>query len=186
MKSLRLLLLAAVITIVAGIFSACINGNDDNTDYSDWRSLNIKYLDSIEESTTADGSREYMRLVPSTAPATFILMKWHNNRSLTQSGLMPLGNSKVDVKYRGRLVNGMPFDSSYNNRSHGDSVYRTTPLSNVIGFGSALMNMHEGDSVTVMIPYQAGYGNVTTGKIPAFSTLIFDIKLKKVYTYEIP
>lgn len=186
MKSLRLLPLAAVLIAASGAFTACINGNDDNTDYTQWRSLNIKYLDSVEEAVAPDGGLEYTRIVPSTAPATFILMKWHNDRALTLSGLMPLGNSKVDVKYHGRLVSGMPFDSSYNKRSHGDSIYRTTPLSNVVGFGSALMNMHEGDSVTVMMPYQAGYGNVATGKIPPFSTLIFDIKLKKVYTYEIP
>ena len=48
----------------------------------------------------------------------------------------------------------------------------------------AMMNMHVGDSCSVIVPYQQGYGSVTMGKVKPFSTLVFDIKLVSIYGYE--
>ena len=45
------------------------------------------------------------------------------------------------------------------------------------GFQIALLNMHIGDRWVVYIPYELGYGKRTSGPIPAFSTLVFEIEL---------
>lgn len=45
------------------------------------------------------------------------------------------------------------------------------------GWQLALQRMHVGDKWVVYIPYTMGYGNRTSGPIPAFSTLIFEVEL---------
>ena len=39
------------------------------------------------------------------------------------------------------------------------------------------MSMHRGDHWTVYIPHQLGYGTSASGTVPAYSTLIFDLRL---------
>ena len=50
-------------------------------------------------------------------------------------------------------------------------------VSLVDGFTTALMSMHRGDHWTVYIPHQLGYGTSASGTVPAYSTLIFDLRL---------
>ena len=45
------------------------------------------------------------------------------------------------------------------------------------GWQLALQRMHVGDKWVIYIPYTMGYGNRTSGPIPAFSTLIFEVEL---------
>ncbi|MDE6074493.1 MAG: FKBP-type peptidyl-prolyl cis-trans isomerase, partial [Muribaculaceae bacterium] len=49
----------------------------------------------------------------------------------------------------------------------------------------ALEKMHVGDSVEVIIPYQAGYGASSSGSILPYSTLRFGIKLVNIPYYEV-
>lgn len=37
--------------------------------------------------------------------------------------------------------------------------------------------MHPGDRWMIYIPYELGYGSRTSGPIPAYSTLIFEVEL---------
>ena len=46
------------------------------------------------------------------------------------------------------------------------------------GFITAVMQMHKGDHWRVYVPYQLGYGTLTSDKIPGGSTLIFDLRLE--------
>ena len=111
----------------------------------------------------------------------YILARWHNDRSLTASNLVPMDNSTVDVVYQGSYVNGTVFDSSYTN---ADSVASFKPNGTVAGFWTMLTNMHVGDSVTCIIPSNAGYGASSTSILP-YSTLVFNMKLKAIKKYEI-
>jgi FKBP-type peptidyl-prolyl cis-trans isomerase FklB len=52
----------------------------------------------------------------------------------------------------------------------------------VSGFTTALLNMHPGDYWRVTIPYQLGYGATASGSVPAYSTLIFEIKLVEFWS----
>lgn len=92
----------------------------------------------------------------------------------TGSGMVsPTVRSIVTVHYKGTLIDGKEFDNSYNRGC--PEAFR---LSDVIeGWQLALQRMHVGDRWIIYIPYTMGYGNRTSGPIPAFSTLIFEVEL---------
>lgn len=160
--------------------ASCLKDNDDTDDTELWKSRNEQFITETAKDT------QYEKITPAWAPNAYVLVKWHNDRSLTQKNLVPMDNSTVDVKYELRDIDDNLLDSSYASTAFGDSIYRTQPEGTVIGFHTALTHMHVGDSVTMVMPYQAGYGTQSVGKIKPFSTLIFHLKLKSVYRYEIP
>ena len=173
----------AICALISTGLSSCLGESD--VDYDDWRDKNAEFVTEIRNSTI-NGKPEYEVIAPVCAPETFILVTWHNDRSLTAPSLLPLDNSTVDCKYICRDIEGRYIDSSFASTTYGDSIYRTQPLKNITGFWAALTNMHVGDSVTVVIPYEAGYGINPYGSVKPYSTLIYDIKLKSIKAYERP
>lgn len=92
------------------------------------------------------------------------------------TGEKPIKTSRVRVHYRGRLIDGTEFDSSYN---RGEPA--VFPVSAVIaGWTEGLQLMKEGAKYEFYIPQQLGYGDRGTGNIPPYSTLIFDVELLEV------
>lgn len=81
--------------------------------------------------------------------------------------------SIVTCHYKGSLINGKVFDSSYERKC--PEAFRVNDL--ISGFQIALVNMHIGDHWIVYIPAEMGYGSQRAGDIPANSTLIFEIEL---------
>lgn len=81
--------------------------------------------------------------------------------------------SVVSVHYRGSLINGREFDNSW--KRECPEAFRVNQV--IEGWQQALKQMHIGDRWMLYIPYTLGYGAHTSGPIPAFSTLIFDVKL---------
>jgi len=81
----------------------------------------------------------------------------------------------VTVHYSGYLEDGTKFDSS---------VERDEPFSFMLGMGQVIPGwdegiklMKKGSRFRLMIPPQLAYGEVELEKIPANSTLVFDIEL---------
>ena len=93
------------------------------------------------------------------------------------TGKKPNVNDRVTVHYRGKLINGEEFDSSY---SRGEPA--TFPVNGVIkGWQEVLPMMKEGGHWQVVIPPELAYGDRGAGaKIGPNATLIFDIELLKV------
>lgn len=108
----------------------------------------------------------------------------------------PLYSDSVSMHYMGRLIpsttytSGLIFDKSWSSNTFNAATSRPNhsyiglsydskgkPISLVDGFTTALMSMHRGDHWTVYIPYQLGYGEKSSGVVPAYSTLIFDLRL---------
>ena len=177
-----LLLLGAVMALL----SAC--DDDDNTwkTYADWRDANTKFYDEQRLELTPEGQNFYETLTPAWNTSANILIRYLNDRSKTVGNLSPMLTSTVDVKYIGRLYNGVPFDSSFRNTaSYGDSLLRAQPSGLIEGWKIALVNMRVGDSVRVVIPYKLGYGASGSGAIPPYSTLVFDMKLVDIPYYEV-
>ena len=85
----------------------------------------------------------------------------------------PRQGNVVTVNYKGSLINGKVFDSSYE-RGYPEA-FRLSDL--IVGWQIALTQMHVGDHWIVYIPYQLGYGTRDSGPIPAYSTLIFEMEL---------
>ena len=157
---------------------------DDNTiDYSDWKKKNDDYVAAME-ALTENGEPVYTKIVPSWSPNDFVLIRWHNDRSLTEKNLSPLSNSLVNIKYELEDIEGNSIDNSYSLTTHGDSIYQSRPNNNIVGMWAAMTAMHVGDSVTLVIPAVSGYGASTVGSIKPFSALIYRVKMKSIPSYD--
>ncbi len=93
------------------------------------------------------------------------------------SGAKPTAEDRVTVHYKGTLINGEEFDSSY---ARGQPV--TFPLSNVIpGWTEGVQLMAPGAKYKFVIPSALGYGERGAGvKIGPNETLIFEVELISV------
>jgi peptidylprolyl isomerase len=88
----------------------------------------------------------------------------------------PTASSTVRVHYHGTLIDGTVFDSSV---ERGETI--SFPLNRVIpGWTEGVQLMKKGDKFRFFIPSNLGYGNRSAGKIPAGSTLIFDVELFEI------
>lgn len=90
-------------------------------------------------------------------------------------GPRPGPRSVVEVHYRGTLITGREFDSSY---KRNETI--EFPLNGVIaGWTEGLQLMAVGSTYEFTIPYQLAYGERGTpgGPIPAYATLIFQVEL---------
>ena len=91
-------------------------------------------------------------------------------------GKSPSVIDKVEVHYRGSLIDGTEFDSSY---KRNKTI--TFPLNGVIkGWTEGLQLMKEGAKYEFYIPPELGYGSGGTSGIPPDSVLIFEVQLIKV------
>ncbi len=93
------------------------------------------------------------------------------------TGKKPGPNDKVTVHYRGRLLDGTEFDSSYKRNKPA-----TFPVGGVIpGWTEGLQLMKEGAKWQLFIPAKLAYGEKGAGPmIGPNSTLIFDVELVSV------
>lgn len=88
-------------------------------------------------------------------------------------GEVPTATQKVKVNYRGTLIDGTEFDSSYKRNEPA-----TFGCNQVIkGWTEALTLMPVGSKWELYIPYQLAYGERESGKIPPFSCLVFEVEL---------
>ena len=93
-------------------------------------------------------------------------------------GIQPQKGQKVKVHYAGRLTNGLPFDDSY---SRGSPFEFELGAGRVIkGWDEGIAMMREGGKAMLIIPYHLAYGERETGKIPAYSPLVFEVELVEI------
>lgn len=177
--------IAAVAIAAAASFTFYSCKDDDVDETEVWRLANEEYV-TLKADEKQNGKAVYEKVSPDWAPEAFVLMKWHNDRNATASNLQPLDNSTVNVKYEFEDIEGTQIQNSYASTAYGDSIYQCKPCDNIIGFWTALRQMHVGDSVTVIIPASAGYGATGVNAIKPYSTLIYHMKLKEIVAYEIP
>lgn len=91
----------------------------------------------------------------------------------TGEGGKPVATSTVSTHYRGTLIDGTEFDSSY---SRGEPAQ--FPVNGVIpGWTEALQLMTVGSKWKLYIPYNLAYGDQAAGAIPPYSALVFEIEL---------
>jgi FKBP-type peptidyl-prolyl cis-trans isomerase FklB len=89
------------------------------------------------------------------------------------NGAQPKATDMVTVNYRGTLINGTEFDSSY---KRGETA--TFPLNGVIkGWIEGLQLMKVGSKYQLFIPADLAYGEAGRPGIPPNSTLIFEVDL---------
>ena len=85
----------------------------------------------------------------------------------------PAGTDVVTVHYRGTLVDGTPFDSSYDRGQPAQF-----PLDGVIpGFKEGLMQLGTGGKAIIYVPPALGYADSPAGPGGPNAMLIFDVEL---------
>ncbi|GHT25532.1 hypothetical protein AGMMS4957_20490 [Bacteroidia bacterium] len=132
-----------------------------------WRELNTLLHDSIAGVWTAvatPGGTEgvYYREVPN---------------SNDKGAVHPIQTAQVVVNYVGKLGSETIFDQGRGAKFTVNGV--------VTGFSTALQNMVVGDKWEICIPYALGYGTAgsSSGYIPGYSTLFFEIELLEIIQY---
>lgn len=89
------------------------------------------------------------------------------------TGERPAATDTVTVNYRGTLLDGTEFDSSYSrNEPISFTLNRVIP-----GWTEGLQLMPVGSKFTFYIKPELAYGNQGGGPIPPNATLIFDVEL---------
>lgn len=90
------------------------------------------------------------------------------------NGAIPADTSKVKVNYKGTLIDGTEFDSSFKRKE--PATFRANQV--IKGWTEALTMMPVGSKWELYIPYDLAYGSRETGgQIKPFSTLIFEVEL---------
>lgn len=184
--------------VLAPLFFSCTE-TEEVDEYDNWQARNEAFVDSIARVAIANADGRWMRI------RSFNLMEkdaqgnvtdWENDsyiycHSLNEGEgtVSPIFTDTVLVNYRGRLMpsatypDGLVFDQSYKGtldpRFNVPTKFCVGAV--VAGFSTALQHMHTGDTWRVYIPASLGYGisayTASTTKIPAYSTLVFDINL---------
>jgi FKBP-type peptidyl-prolyl cis-trans isomerase FklB len=189
---------------LAGIISmTSCSESDEEEEFANWQSKNESYFTQIytqAETAIKSGDNSWKIIPVYSKDATaakymsdYIVAHVETEGTGTES---PIYSDQVRVHYRGNFIpskshsNGFQFDSSwtgeYNLKTMMPSSFSVSGT--ILGFTTALMNMHKGDRWMVYIPYPLGYGtqdytpknnngNATGSTIPAYSILKFDLTL---------
>ena len=100
------------------------------------------------------------------------------------TGAKPVSTDSVVCNYRGTLINGTEFDSSYKRKEPA-----TFPVSGVIkGWTEALQLMPVGSKWQLFVPSELGYGErgAPGGDIGPSATLIFEVELLSIQAKDQP
>ena len=169
-------------TIHCSLFTvSCSEDESVAEEFSNWQERNDAAINQWAANSSLRKIRVYTQDETSTGKnSDYIYVEVLASGEGTNS---PIFTDTCRVAYRGRLIpsttysEGYVFDQSY----LGDFDVKTIGVADgaswVLGFSTALQNMHVGDRWRVHIPYNLGYGSSENGVIPAYSNLIFDLYL---------
>lgn len=183
----KILILIGLLVAVATI-PACKDDENEKLlqTYTEWKQTNDDWVAEMARKTNPDGTPYYTTVVPAWNTGAFILMHYFNDRAETAGNLVPLYTSTVDVRYIGYTCKDEAFDSSTNVNSFGKLGIARFGCNSVIqGWTIALENMHVGDTCEIIVPYNVGYGSSTSGTLPPFTSMRFNLRLEDIYKYEV-
>ena len=189
-------------TLLVGLaligLASCQESDDTPEEFPDWQEKNdAAFLQIYNEAKAAMARGEDWLMIKGTyrpdasdvaaSPTDYIVVQvLEDGYGLVE----PYSTDTVLVHYEGKLLpstsskTGLTFDSSfYLKYEEGVSTPYQGCVKNFIeGFATALQHMNRGDYWKVYIPYQLAYKSSSTGSIPAYSMLIFYLRLEDFWT----
>lgn len=178
----KLFALIAIFSSV--IFSSCTSTDDYGVDM-EWKEYNEKIVMETAANTAEYTARKslsnngyvYWKYVTDFIPDE----KSAPSTKVTEDGT-PYFTDSVSVRYTGWYLQTdgtkYTFDTTEGDYNGVPRIFAVSGL--VDGFTTMLQYMKVGQQVEVCIPQRLGYGGVTQGYIPAYTTLWFRIKLLKI------
>ncbi|MEI6480085.1 MAG: FKBP-type peptidyl-prolyl cis-trans isomerase [bacterium] len=91
------------------------------------------------------------------------------------TGTEAVAGKHVTVNYKGTLIDGTVFDSSYERGTPFDFDLGAGQV--IAGWDQGLVGMKVGGKRKLVIPATLAYGDRAIGPIPANSTLVFEVEL---------
>ncbi len=176
---------------------------DDSTKSIDKDNLVAGFIAGVlgkDQKMTIEDAQEYVQAVMEAANEKRMQSQYGSNREegekflaenktkegvqVTPSGLqykvikqgkgaIPTTSDKVKVHYKGTLIDGTEFDSSY--KRNQPTEFGVTQV--IKGWTEALTMMPVGSKWELYIPQELAYGSRNQGQIKPFSTLIFEVEL---------
>jgi len=118
--------------------------------------------------------KEQMDISPKNPQIFYKIIKKGNNKTVE------IGDTVI-INYEGRFLNGDYFDSTIKRKQAFEFVYGTQ-WQVIKGIEYALKQMHEGEKSIFIFPsyYAFGYNGSSSGIIPPFTSVVFEIKLEKI------
>lgn len=159
MNMIKYLFIFAVLAAGLYFFTSCLSSSSEEISYEDNLKKGVEYLE-------ANAKREGVITTASGLQYEILTEGKENGRS-------PKATDLVRCHYKGTLIDGKVFDSSYNSGS--PLVFALDEV--IRGWTEGLQYMKEGAKYRFVIPYQLGYGASGVGPIPPYSTLIFEVEL---------
>ena len=185
MKKYILYLFAMTIGLVG--LSSCSEEASEEEEYANWKERNEQFLASLVNDSLKQQNWQRIKLFsldPTTegAASDYIYVKKITNGEGTET---PIFTDSVRVVYQGRLLpsksypKGFVFDGTVFGDYSVKTAYTTRQLvsNTILGYATALQNMHKGDYWRVYIPSELGYGTSDYSTIPGYSILVFDLTL---------
>ena len=166
------LIFYSIVFVSFGI-TACTTPDDTITDYySSWRMKNDTFFISMK-----DSSDYVLYRIPIARGGSSFYYKIRTQGNL--STVSPLYSDSVTVNYRGKMINGTIFAETYSTILPDSTSKSVTFKANKLiqGWTENLIQMKAGETRTIVIPAELGYGYYGSGPIPPYSTLVFDIQL---------
>lgn len=183
-----------VFFIAVTVLFSCSESEEESHELDNWEERNWEYFTDVYTTADNEGEENGWKIIrnwsyeedAATDTDDYIVVEVLEEG--TGSG-SPMYTDTVYVHYYGRLIpsdsypDGYNFDGSYsgdfNRETALPSKFAVSAL--IDGFTTALLNMCIGDYWRVYVPWNLGYGTSTSGTIPGYSVLIFDIYLEAYY-----
>ena len=95
-------------------------------------------------------------------------------------GRCPVKGEKVELDFSAALLDGQSVGSTFDSPEKFSFVLGEG--STIKGWEEIVPKMHLGERVKAIIPFDLAYGERAVGSIPAYSNLVYEIKLLKITT----
>lgn len=150
----------------------------NEADYENQKKAFMKWIEDFgdyEKEILAQYMRnEKLAIRPTESGLYFLKLKYGNGRKVAKG-------DTITVDYEGRFLDGKFFDSTIKRKEAFQFVFGTE-WQVVKGLEEAIGLMEEGEKALVILPSELAFGQTgsSTGIIPPFTSLVFEVDLKKI------